>query len=246
MSLRAVPAVAFHQVSKRFGRVEALAAVSLEARQGETLALLGPNGSGKTTLLRVLLGLVRPDSGAVSVYGRDALKDGWRSRECLAYAPQRPAFPDGLSVLEVVDFYRRLRALPAARCAAVLDEVGLGADRDVLARDLSGGMSQRLALAVALLPATPLVVFDEPTASLDPKGVLRFRETAKRLRREGRTVLFTTHLLGDVETVADRVAVLVGGRLVLHATLEEFCRSGSGRNLEDVYLDIGGAGEGQS
>ncbi len=206
--------ISFRGFTKRFGGQVAVDALTLEVERGSVVALLGPNGSGKTTSLKAAAGLVHPTSGEVLVGDppRSAREAG--AREVLSYLPQKVAFPEALSGREVVRFYQRLRRSPPSRCDDVLRFASLNGAGDRAVGTYSGGMVQRLGLAVALLPDSPVMLLDEPTAALDPDGLCAFYDLVERAKGDGRTVFFTSHQLGDAERLADRFAVLVEGRLV--------------------------------
>jgi Cu-processing system ATP-binding protein len=213
--------IRFESFGKNFGGQRAVEGLSLDVGAGEVVALLGPNGSGKTTSLKAAAGLVRPTSGRVLVGEppRPAVEPA--ARRVLSYLPQRVSFPEALTGREVLDFYRRLRGAPAARVDEALKLASLnGASRRSVG-NYSGGMVQRLGLAVAVLPEAAALLLDEPTAALDPDGLCAFYGLVEAGRRTERTVLFTSHQLGDVERLADRIAVLVGGRLVATLTAGE-------------------------
>jgi Cu-processing system ATP-binding protein len=213
--------IAFRHFTKRFGRQLAVDDLSLEVGRGEVVALLGPNGSGKTTSLKAAAGLITPTGGTVAI-GEDerpALEPG--ARRHTSYLPQKVAFPDSLTGAEVVEFFRALRGAPASRSLDALRAASLNGAGDRAVGTYSGGMVQRLGLAVALVPDAPILLLDEPTAALDPDGLCTFYGIVERRRDEGRTVLFTSHQLGDVERLADRVAILVNGRLAATFTESE-------------------------
>jgi Cu-processing system ATP-binding protein len=213
--------IAFRGFRKVFGPHVAVADLTLAVRRGETLALLGPNGSGKTTSLKAAAGLITPTAGDVLLGepGRSAALPA--ARAVVSFLPQRVSFPDTLTGRDVVEFYRRLRGTPAARTDDVLRFASLNGAADRAVGTYSGGMVQRLGLAVAVLPDAPVFLLDEPTAALDPDGLAAFYSIVERHAAEGRTVLFTSHQLGDVERLADRFAVLVAGRLVAVLTQRE-------------------------
>ena len=213
--------IAFRRFRKEFGSHVAVAALDLEVRRGETLALLGPNGSGKTTTLKAAAGLITPTAGEVLLGepGRSARLPA--ARDLVSYLPQRVSFPDTLTGRDVIEFYRRLRGTPASRTDEVLRFASLNGAAGRAVGTYSGGMTQRLGLAVAVLPDAPVFLLDEPTAALDPDGLAAFYSIVERHAAEGRTVLFTSHQLGDVERLADRFAVLVAGRLVATLTQRE-------------------------
>lgn len=203
-------------LTKTFGDFVAVNDVSFDLRNGETLALLGPNGSGKTTTLKCLVGLAAPTSGKLTVDGFDVEREARHARRLLSYLPQRVSFHDNLTAREVMEFYCRLRRVPARRVDELFDTSTFHfngfSNRPV--GEFSGGMLQRLGLAVACLPDAPILILDEPTVSLDPEGAIQFREFLGSLKQQGKTILFSSHMLGDVEKLADRVGIIVGGKLV--------------------------------
>ncbi len=206
---------------KRYGPVTAVDGVSLEVRPGEVVALIGPNGAGKSTTLKALVGLVRPDAGELGVNGIDLLARPLEGRACLGYLPQDVTFRDGWTGRQAVNFFRRLRRLPAAETARVLEVTGLAAAADRRVAGYSGGMRQRLGLAGALLGPPAALVLDEPAISLDPLFHRELRRLLGDLRDRGTPVLLTSHLLPEVEALADRIALCRGGRLLAVGTLSE-------------------------
>lgn len=210
------------RLTRTFGEHTAVNDLSFEVNTGETFALLGPNGSGKTTTLKCFAGLIKPSSGKILINGFDVWKNPQQARRHISYLPQRVNFPDNLTAREVLEFYRRLRKLPQQRVDETLSgaRFNFNGFTDKAVGKFSGGMVQRLGLAVACLPDAPILLLDEPTVSLDPEGAIRFREFLLSLKREGKTIVFTSHALADVEQLADRVAILVGGRLAALESIE--------------------------
>ena len=206
--------IRFEGFSKRYGAQLAVDSLTLEIGRGEAVALLGPNGSGKTTCLKAAAGLLRPSAGEVRLGEPPRSAADPAARAVLSFLPQRVAFPDSLTGREVVEFYRGLRGAASERTAEVLRFASLNGASARPVGTYSGGMVQRLGLAVALLPQAPVLLLDEPTAALDPDGLCAFYGLVAQRKAEGRTVLFTSHHLGDAERLADRFAVLVAGRLV--------------------------------
>ena len=202
------------RIVKRYGAITAVHGLSFEVEEGETFALIGPNGAGKTTTLKILLGLTRPDEGAVSIGHPGLPPHDARARHNLGYVPQRVEFPPARTVRQVLAFFAELRGLGRGSIDVALDRVGLTHVSERRARDLSGGYTQRLALAQALLGDPALLVLDEPTASLDPEATWEFRTLLVQLQRERKTVILSSHLLSEVERVADRVLILLDGRQV--------------------------------
>jgi len=214
--------IEFRHVSKRFGGCVAVDDVTLEIQRGEAFALLGPNGSGKSTTLRCLVGLAVPTQGQILVNGLDVREHPRKTRQWMSYLPQRINFPDTLTARELLEFYGRLRKVPSVRVEELLSATRFDfngfANKSI--SEFSGGMIQRLALAVACLPDAPVLVFDEPTVSLDPNGAVQFRQFLAALKKEGKTIVFASHVLSDVEQLADRVAILVEGKMVALESIE--------------------------
>jgi ABC-2 type transport system ATP-binding protein len=195
------------RLTKRYGTFAALAECTLGVPEGEVFGLLGPNGAGKTTLLRTLLGYLQPTSGTGRVAGFDCRTESLRVRECTAYLPGEARLFRRMSGHAVLDFFSRLR--PACRrpqAARVADRLGLDGARQVA--KMSTGMRQKLATDV------PLVILDEPTANLDPTARAEVLDLVREARAAGRTVVFSSHVLSEVEETCGHVAILRAGRIV--------------------------------
>lgn len=228
--------IRFRGFSKDYGAQRAVASLDLAIVRGEAVALLGPNGSGKTTSLKAAAGLVRPTGGTV-LLGEPGLPATMpEARRILSFLPQRVAFPDALTGRETLEFFRKLRGAPTARVDEVLRFASLNGAGDRSVGTYSGGMVQRLGLAVAMLPDAAVLLLDEPTAALDPDGLCAFYEVVAKHRLGGKTILFTSHQMGDVERLADRIAVLVGGRLVATLTARELADRLSDRGVMRVRV----------
>ncbi|HYW27238.1 MAG TPA: ABC transporter ATP-binding protein [Terriglobales bacterium] len=207
-------------LTKRYGSgVVAVDAVDMTVSRGEVYGLLGPNGAGKTTTLRMLVGLVRPDSGAARVAGHEPGKPAGLARigSLIEYAAFYP-YLSGRDNLRVVADYVRVSH---GRIEEALDEVDLLGSANRRFGAYSTGMKQRLGVAAALLKRPELVILDEPTNGLDPQGMAEMRTLIRRIGEGGRTVLLSSHLLGEVEQVCDRVGVISHGRLVRESTVRD-------------------------
>jgi len=199
-------------LSKRYGRLTALSQCTFEVPRGEILGLLGPNGAGKTTLLRLLMGYLKPTAGRATIDGLDCYRRSVSVHRRLAYLPGEARLFRHLSGRETLEFFARLRRSSLERSLQLAERLQLDLTRRVA--QMSTGMRQKLALAVALTPDVPLVILDEPTSNLDPTVRRELIELIRETRAGGRTVLFSSHVLSEVEDVCDRVLVLRQGELV--------------------------------
>jgi ABC-type multidrug transport system ATPase subunit len=207
-------------LTKRYGEdIVAVDALDLRVRRGEVYGFLGPNGAGKTTTLRLLLGLARPTSGSAVVAGAKPGSPYGLAR--IGAMIEAPAFYPFLSGRDNLRVFARHAGVPAARIEAALAEVELSARADDRFATYSQGMKQRLGVAAALFKDPELLILDEPTNGLDPAGMAEMRTFIRSLGRGQRTVLLSSHLLGEVEQICDRVGVIRGGRLVAEGTVEE-------------------------
>lgn len=216
--------IRYRGFSKSFGAVTAVHELDLSVAGGETVAVIGPNGSGKTTSLKAAVGLVRPSAGQVLVAGYDTVREGRLARRRLGYLPQRLTFPEGVTAREALSLYARIRGGDGGQIGQLLERVGLTEAADRTAETFSGGMRQRLGLAIALLGAPDALILDEPTAALDPSGALMVRDIVENIRADGTTVLISSHDLAEVSALADRVAIFVAGRLAALGSQEELVR----------------------
>jgi ABC-type multidrug transport system ATPase subunit len=206
-------------LTKHYGKIAALNNVSFTIEAGEAVALWGANGAGKTTTLRCLLG-VQGFEGELTVNGIDVSRNGKAARAAIGYVPQEAAFYD-MTVLETLHFYASLKKTDPQRVKAVLEQVDLTPHDSKRVNMLSGGMKQRLALAVALLADPPVLVLDEPTANLDVKAQRDFIHTVQMLNQSGKTIVFSSHRLDEVIALGTRVLVLSDGGLVLECQPHE-------------------------
>jgi ABC-2 type transport system ATP-binding protein len=231
-------AIDVHALRKSYGPVEALRGIDLSiAGSGQIVGLLGPNGAGKTTLVETLEGLRPPSSGHVSVLGLDPVRAGAALRARIGVQLQTTVFTPDLTVLETLRLYAALypRSRPARE---VLRRVDLEAKDGARVGTLSGGQRQRLALALAMLHEPDLYILDEPTSGLDPIARRQIHELLKDLRREGRTVLLSSHYLDEIEALADRVLILSAGQVVADGTPLELLGRASGEST--IWLAVDG------
>jgi ABC-2 type transport system ATP-binding protein len=220
----------------------ALDALSIEVPAGGVYGLLGPNGAGKSTTLKLLTNLIRPTAGTAELLGRPP--GDVHARQRLGFLPEHPTFYDHLTAEELLAYFAGLFGYRGnerrRRAGAVLDRVGLGADRTRPIRQYSKGMVQRVGLAQALINDPELVILDEPMSGLDPIGRREVREMILALRDDGRTILFSSHILSDAEMLCSRVGILSKGTLVATGTIDELT-SRDARGWEVVASDVSGA-----
>ncbi len=218
----------------------ALKGLNLSVRAGEVYGFLGPNGAGKTTTMNVLLGFVNATAGDAWLFGVNVHEPIARQR--IGYLPEQTYYYKFLTAEEILRFYAKIFRIPSAevenRIDAVLKLVELEHARKRQIKTYSKGMQQRVGLAQALINNPDLLILDEPTSGLDPVGRMKVREIILRLKNEGKTVFFSSHELGEVETVCDRVAILAQGELKAEGAVSDLVRLHEQSNLEQVFLKI--------
>src|SRR3984957_5068537 len=218
----------------------ALASLDLEVNAGEVFGFLGPNGAGKTTTMNVLLGFVQPTSGTAALFGIDVRQPIARQR--IGYLPEMTYYYKFLTAEELLRFYAKIFGIARAEADKRIDQllklVELEAVRKRPIKSYSKGMQQRVGLAQGLINNPDLLILDEPTSGLDPLGRMKVREIIQRLKNEGKTVFFSSHELGEVETVCDRVAIIHEGELKRVGTVAEV--SAGHENLEKAFLQVVG------
>jgi ABC-2 type transport system ATP-binding protein len=223
------PVLELHDVRKTF-RVgfipktrDVLKGISFSVDEGEVFGYLGPNGAGKTTTIKCALGLIFPDSGTIRLFGRPHLEP--KAKAGLGFLPENPYFYDYLTAVEFLDFYARLFGLPAEvraeRIPRLLKLVSMDRAAGLPLRKFSRGMLQRVGLAQALINDPSLVILDEPLGGLDPLGRKEIRDIILGLRDAGKTVVFTSHILQDIEMICRRVAIIVGGHIISQGRLAD-------------------------
>ena len=218
-------AVNLDGIGKCYGRRWAAREVTLSLASGECLALLGHNGAGKTTLMKLILGLVKPDAGRLTVLGGAPGDAGSPVRRMVGFLPENVAFHDAMTGQETLDFYARLKGRSGGECRRLLELVGLAAAAGRRVATYSKGMRQRLGLAQALLGNPRLLLLDEPTSGLDPALRQSFYAIIRGLAADGAAVLLSSHLLTELERRTDRIAVMDDGRLRAVGTVDDLRRN---------------------
>ncbi len=212
-------------LERRFGERRALTGLDLELRAGECLGLLGPNGAGKSTTVRILATLLRPSSGSVRVLGLDPLRDAERLRARIGVVPQELALYEQLSARENLEFFAVLQGLSGTLLVDAVQQglslAGLAERAEERVKTFSGGMKRRLNIALALVHGPELVFLDEPTVGIDPQSRERVYQMVESLHARGVTIVYTSHQLGEVERLCDRIVILDRGGKVAEGTLAE-------------------------
>jgi ABC-2 type transport system ATP-binding protein len=243
----APPILEAHGLTKRFGKVEALAGLDLVARSGQVVALLGPNGAGKTTFVRTIATLVRPDAGSLHVHGVDVVRHPERVRRIIGLAGQYAAVEEAMTGRENLEIVARLfghdRATARANADAVLGQLGLTDVADRLVRTYSGGMRRRLDLGASLVGGPRLLLLDEPTTGLDPRSRIDLWDAIRGLVAHGTDVLLTTQYLDEADQLASQVVIIDHGTVIAEGTPTEL-KSRAGRDVIEVQAhradDLGG------
>jgi ABC-2 type transport system ATP-binding protein len=234
--------IGLDRLSKRYGDVQAVDALSLSIPDGELFCFLGPNGAGKTTTIKMLTGLARPDAGTVTVDGVDLARDPVAAKQRLGYIPDMPYLYDRLTPVEFVRFTGDLYRVPAARVEAAIAgdfaRFGLDAYREALVGDLSHGFRQRLIYVATFLHEPRVLCVDEPLVGLDPYTIRMIKDLLRAKTRAGMTIFLTTHILAVAEEIADRIGIIANGRLVALGTRRELVDTARGETLEDVFLRL--------
>ncbi|HKI30614.1 MAG TPA: ABC transporter ATP-binding protein [Gemmataceae bacterium] len=218
-----MPVIEIKNLVKQYGKIEALRGVTLDIQKGEIFGLLGQNGAGKTTMVKILLGITKPSFGEASLMGEPVGTASVRKR--VGYLPEDHRFPDYHTGYSLLDFYGSVLGMPGKdkkqRIEEMLELVGLKGRMHYKIRTYSKGMKQRLGVAQAIFHDPDVIFLDEPTDGVDPRGRREIRELLLQLKDEGKTIFLNSHLLGEVELMTDRVAILDRGELIRLGTTEE-------------------------
>lgn len=212
-------------LKKKYGNYHALDGLDMEVDNGALYGFVGPNGAGKTTTIKTITGLLCPDEGTVKADGIDVWKEPEKTKDLIGYVPDYFGMYDNLKVSEYMEFFAACYGLDGLKARkrnrALLEQVGLGAKEDFYVDGLSRGMKQRLCLARALIHNPALLVMDEPTAGLDPRTRVEFRELVRDLREDGKTILISSHLLSDLSELCTDIGIIDQGRMILHGSIDE-------------------------
>lgn len=237
--------VVVRNLSKTFydegrGEVRAVDSISFECREGEVFGLLGANGAGKTTTLRMLSTILAPSSGTANILGHDVVTDSQGVRKNLGFYSSTTALYPRLTARETIDFFARINQYPADRVKErveyLIQRFGLAKYADARVEKLSSGMKQKVSIARTVAHDPLIVIFDEPTVGLDVLNALEVQESISELRSEGKTIIFSTHIMSEAERLCDRIAIIHGGRILASDTLAGLRESTGQHYLEDIFV----------
>ena len=216
--------IALRNLRKTFGALKALDGLDLDCDSGEIVALVGPNGSGKSTALRILAGVMRPDDGEAKIGQHSIDISSVQLRNRISYLPQRIEFPDQVTAKEILTFFAKIRKISSKRVNELISRFGFNGFEKKKVSELSGGMLQRLAVAVVFLPYAYVYILDEPTNNLDAEGLDRFREETMQAASRGASVIMSTHILREVEHLAHRIVVIANGKNLFIKKIDQFAK----------------------
>lgn len=242
-------AVEVNTVTKSFGSTQALGGVSFTVDQGEVLGLLGPNGSGKSTLMKIMVGIMKPDSGNVEIMGNDVAEDSIVVKGIVGFVPESPRLYEFLSGIEYLDFVADVHGLDSEfkqeRITDFLKALDLEGKENDLIHGYSQGMKQKLAIIAGLLHRPQVLVMDEPLNSLDPRTARIVKDLIHKLRDDGVPTIFSTHVLEIADAICDRVVIMDNGRVIGEGSTSQLkAKAGSpGSTLEEVFLKLTGSSD---
>jgi sodium transport system ATP-binding protein len=222
------------------GEIKAVDSISFECHEGEVFGLLGANGAGKTTTLRMLSTILAPTSGSASIMGHDVVKDTEGVRKNLGFYSSTTALYPRLTTRETIEFFARINQYPAERVQErveyLIQRFGLHKYADARIEKLSSGMKQKVSIARTVAHNPAILIFDEPTVGLDVLNALDVQETISELRSEGKTIIFSTHIMSEAERLCDRIAIIHDGRILASNTLAGLRESTGQHYLEDIFV----------
>ncbi len=226
----------------RRGQVLAVDNISFEARAGEVFGLLGPNGAGKTTTMRVLCTVLKPTSGIATIAGYNVATQPGLVRRHIGFLSANTAIYDRMSAWEMVEYFGRLYAMEGEHLARRMEEVftslQMNEFRDVLGAKMSTGMRQKVSIARAIIHDPPVLIFDEPTAGLDILVARNVLQNIRHFRDQGKCILYSTHIMREVEKLCDRVAIVGRGKVLAHGTLAELRTQHGEQDLEELFFRL--------
>ncbi|GEO05028.1 ABC transporter ATP-binding protein [Adhaeribacter aerolatus] len=228
--------IEIRNIAKAFGKLQVLNGIDISLEKGKIYAFLGPNGSGKTTLIKSILGLTQPDKGEIFIQDEN-IKDNWRYKSRIGYMPQIARFPENLNMMELFRMTMDIRKTPANE-EKYISYFNLEDARDKKLKNLSGGTKQKVNAVLAFMFNPDILIFDEPSVGLDPVSHLKLKDLIREERDKGKTILLTTHILSEVEELADEVIFLLEGKIYFKGTVQNLVQTQNERNLERAIAQL--------
>lgn len=222
---------------KTFGPLTVLDGIDLEIPDGHATGFVGPNGSGKTTTIKTILGLVKPSAGEVEIDG-ESIEDSWGYRHKIGYMPQIARYPENMTVSELFDFIKNVRDTRDTNEEELIEYFGLEPELNKRMRTLSGGTRQKVGAVLATMFDPEILIFDEPTAGLDPYSSVQFKKLVQREKAKGKTVLLTSHIMSEIEELADYLIFIVEGKIKYHGKMKDLIEKQKEQRLEGAVAKM--------
>lgn len=213
-------AIDIKNLTKTYNHIAAVNNISFQVNKGEIFGFLGPNGAGKTTTIKAMLDLIHPDAGTITINGFNVQIQGKGAKKLIGYMPEKVAFYDNLTALQNMSFYAEIKHASKQECIQLIDELGLGDTGKKRVGKFSKGMVQRLGMARAILGNPPILILDEPSGGLDPRGVVLIRDKIIEMKNKGTTIFVSSHILSEIQEICDRVGIINKGVLVAQDSVE--------------------------
>ncbi|SMO89942.1 ABC transporter ATP-binding protein [Gracilimonas mengyeensis] len=229
--------IEFKNITKKFGKLTVLDGINLEIPDGQATGIVGPNGSGKTTAIKSLLGLVKPTEGNIYV-NEETVSENWQYRDGIGYMPQVARYPENMTVAELFRFIKKIRNGEPSHEDELISYFGLEPELDKAMRTLSGGNCQKVGAVLSMMFNPDLLIFDEPTAGLDPRSSVQFKNKVRELKSEGKTILLTTHIMSEIEELADYLIFIVEGKIKYHGPMQQLLDAHKSQRLEGAVAKM--------
>jgi Cu-processing system ATP-binding protein len=229
--------IKIHQLQKSFGNHHVLRDIDLQIPTGQSIGIVGPNGSGKTTLIKTMLGLVKPDSGTITI-NNTVLNGDYLYRRDIGYMPQQARYPENMYASELFEFIESLRGNPGEFKDQLIEEFNLHSEIEKPLRVLSGGNRQKIGAVLAMMFNPSILFFDEPTAGLDPRSSYIFKERIRNEKKAGKTVLITSHIMSELEQLVEYVVFILDGKIRYYGTIGDLLKDNMQNHLEGAIAKM--------
>lgn len=229
--------ITIQQLQKSFGHQHVLKDINLEIPSGQSIGIVGPNGSGKTTMIKTMLGLVKPDSGTITI-NNTTLNGNYQYRRNIGYMPQQARYPENMYASELFNFMENLRDEPGEFKDELIEEFNLYSEIEKPLRVLSGGNRQKVGAVLAMMFNPSLLFFDEPTAGLDPRSSFIFKERIRKEKKTGKTILITSHIMSELEQLVENVVFILEGEIRYYGTIGDLLKNNQQDHLEGAIAQM--------